>query len=274
MRTELPADVPATIAASGTMELLSRVGYVVHGVIYFIIGALAAKLAWGLRGHLADPPSAIELVEKLPAGDFLVSVIAAGLAAYALWRFVQALADPDRQGRSVKGIVVRIGRVVSGIGYSALALFAGRLAAGDIQSSGGQPSWAYRLLTEPVGAVAGGLLALILLGVATDDARKACTTNFGERLKHHEMNVLLTIATRCAGSWGFAARALMLVFGGVYLMRAVFEAEPHQAKGFEGILAALLRLPHGDWVLLSVGLGLGAYGLFMIQTGIYRHHPF
>jgi len=255
------------------MEVLSRVGYVVHGAIYLVIGALAARLAWGSRGELADPPSVIDILDKLPGGDFLVSMVAAGLAAYALWRFVQAVADPDCQGRTFKGIVVRAGRVISGIGYSALAVFASRLAAGSTEEAGDQ-TWAYRLLAEPLGTVAGGLVAVILLCVATDDARKACTTKFGERLNHHEMSVLLTAVTRCAGSWGFAARAVILIFGGIYLMRAVFQAEPHRAKGFEGILAGLLRLPHGEWALGLVALGLGAYGLFMIQAGVYRRHPY
>lgn len=104
-------DVPATIAASGPMEALSRSGYVVHGAIYLIIGALAARLAWGARGAVADPPSMLEIIDALPAGDLLVSIIAFGLAAYALWRFVQAVADPDRQGRTARGMIVRVGRV-------------------------------------------------------------------------------------------------------------------------------------------------------------------
>jgi hypothetical protein len=256
------------------MELLSRVGYVVHGAIYLVIGALAARLAWGARGELADPPSAIEIIDTLPAGDLLVSIIAMGLAAYGLWRFVQAIADPDCQGRTVKGMMVRVGRLISGVGYAALAVFASRLAAGNSDGTVGQPDWAYRLLTEPGGAFLGAVVAIILLCVATDDARKACTTKFGERLKHHEMNALLSAATRCAGTWGFAARAVVLVAGGIYLMRAVLDGDPQLARGLEGILASLLQLPNGGWVLGFVAVGLGAYGVFMVQAGIYRRHPY
>ena len=256
------------------MEWLSRIGYVAHGAIYVFIGFLAASLAWGARGELADPPRAIELIDQLRMGDVVVTCLAGGLLAYAMWRFVQAIADPDCQGRTTKGILVRLGRIISGLGYTGLAMFAGRLAAGPAQSAGSTPNWAYNLLTEPVGAFAGGLVAIILFAVATDDVRKACTANFGERLKHNDMGFLLTIAGRCAGSWGFAARAVILFLGGLYLMRAVFAAEPHRAKGFEGILAGLLRRQHGEWLLASVALGLAAYGVFMIQAGIYRRHPF
>lgn len=256
------------------MEFLSRTGYVVHGSVYILIGTLAARLAWGARGKITDPQTAIEVVEKLPNGKFLVSLIAAGLVAYALWRFVQAMADPDCQGRTAKGLVVRTGRLLSGIGYATLAVFAVRLAAGNVPEHGAAPNWAYRLLTEPIGVVAGALVAIVLLAVATDDVRKACTTNFGERLKHEEMTLLLRFAGTCAGRWGFAARAVILVFGGVYLMRAVLLAEPHLAKGFKGILASLIALPYGNWILGFVALGLAAYGLFMVQAGLYRRHPF
>jgi hypothetical protein len=255
------------------MELLSRVGYVAHGAIYIFIGVLAARLAWGARGELADPPSAIELIDRLPMGSPVVSVFAAGLAAYALWRFIQAIADPDRQGRTAKGIVVRTGRLISSLGYAGMALFAAKLAAGTAQDDH-SASWIYRLLSEPVGAFAGGLAAMILLGVAGDDLRKACTANFGERLEHKEMGLLLTTASRCAGAWGFAARGVILFSGGIYLLRAVFTAEPYLAKGFEGILAGLLRLPYGNWLLGVVALGLAAYGVFMVHAGIYRRHPF
>ena len=256
------------------MELLSRVGYVVHGTIYILIGALAAKLAWGARGELADPPSAIGLINDLPGGSVVVSFMALGFAAYALWRFIQAVADPDCQGKTVKGLVVRIGRLISGLGYSALAVFAARLAAGTTQGGGIQANRALQILTEPIGTLVGGLTALILFCVASDDVRKACTTNFGERLKEHKMGLLATLAGKCAGRWGFAARAVILVFGGAYLMRAAVEANPDRARGFEGILASLLGLPYGHWLLLFVALGLAAYGVFMVQAGLYRRHPF
>jgi hypothetical protein len=256
------------------MELLSRLGYVAHGAVYIFIGALAARLAWGMRGKLADPPSAIRIIGDLPGGGFLTAFMAAGLVSYAMWRFVQAIADPDCQGRTVKGVIVRVGRVVSGVGYTALAFLAFQLAAATGQSAEPESNWAYRLLTEPVGAVLGALTAVIVLCVASDDVRKACTTNFGERLKHHEMSPAVSLAGRCAGSWGFAARAVVFTFGGIYLMRAVFENNPGRAKGFEGILASFLEFPHGTWILGLVALGLAAYGVFMVQAGLYRRHPF
>jgi hypothetical protein len=39
------------------------------------------------------------------------------------------------------------------------------------------------------------------------------------------------------------------------------------------VLASIIALPYGNWVLGGVGLGLAAYGCFMIMAGRYRHHP-
>jgi hypothetical protein len=88
------------------------------------------------------------------------------------------------------------------------------------------------------------------------------------------MGLLGSLAGRCAGRWGFAARAVILVFGGAYLLRAVMSADPSRARGFEGILASLLALPYGHWILLFVALGLAGYGVFMVQAGVYRRHPY
>jgi hypothetical protein len=261
------------LAASAPIEKLSRLGYAVHGLIYIVIGVLAAQLASGSRGELADPPSAILAIAEQPFGGVLLTVTAVGLAAYALWRFIQAIADPDRQGSGPKGLAVRIARFTSGVGYSLLAIFAGQLLTGDAAAGQGGSNWAVRLLLQPIGPLLGALVAMILLVVAADDVRKACTADFGERFKRSDMSVADAFASRCAGSWGFAARAVILCFAGAFLVRAVFHSDPRHARGFEGVLASMLDLPHGRWLLAFVALGLVAYGVFMLQVGLYRKHP-
>jgi hypothetical protein len=92
-------------------------------------------------------------------------------------------------------------------------------------------------------------------------------------MKASDMTMAQRIWSRCAGRWGFAARATVLCFGGAFLLRASWYANPGEVKGFSGVLASILGLPYGNWVLGGVGLGLAAYGCFMIMAGRYRHHP-
>lgn len=260
------------LTSSKTVEGLSRLGYAVHGLVYLVIGLLGVKLVSGTQGgQLADPPDAIAVLGRQPIlGGIIATVIAAGLASYALWRILQAVTDPDKQGTGIKGLIVRTGRLVSGAGYLLLALFAVRIGAGLPVARQSQATEAVSLIRESPGAFLGGLIALVLLGVALDDVRKASTGNFGERLNRTGS----TFAARCTGHWGFAARSLILFFASVYLMRAALQANPQEVKGFEGVLAAMLGMPYGNWLLGFVSLGMMSYGLFMIQAGVYRRHPY
>jgi hypothetical protein len=105
------------------MEPLSSVGYAVHGAIYIFIGLVAAGLPWRVRGELEDSPKAIKILDALPNARVLVSFIAAGLVPYAV-----ALCAGHRRfglsGRTLKRLIARIGRGVSGVGYGAPAPFA------------------------------------------------------------------------------------------------------------------------------------------------------
>jgi hypothetical protein len=266
--------VSTTVAENSAVEKLARLGYVVHGLFYLIIGGLAALLAAGLGGALTDPTGAIEVIGKQPFGKLAVLTIAIGLAAYALWRLVQAVTDPDKQGRSLKGIAVRIGRVVSGAGYAALALFAAKLSAGTAGEDETNMNWAARFLMEPLGPMAATAISLIVLGVAIEDIRKASTARFGERLKATDMTIVQRVCSRCAVVWGFAARAVVLCFAGAFLLPAAWHVDPGEVKGLAGVLASISTMPNGNWILGGVGLGLAAYGLFMILAGRYRRHPY
>ena len=265
--------VMKAVVNKGVVEKLTRFGYVAHGLIYIIIGGLAAQFAIGEGGTLTDPPGALKTIRHQPLGKQAVLFTAIGLAAYALWRLIQAAADPDGQGTSAKGLAVRVGRVISAIGYAALAILAVRLFTGSADSNDSGLNSAAQVLTEPVGAMLGTTIALIIFGVAFEDVRKACTARFGERMKASEMTMMERIWSRTTGRWGFAARASVLCFGGTFLLRASWYGNPGEVKGFSGILASILKLPYGNWALGCVGLGLAAYGCFMIMAGCYRQHP-
>jgi hypothetical protein len=114
---------------------------------------------------------------------------------------------------------------------------------------------------------------LIILVVAIDDIRKALTSEFGERLDRSEMTAMQRFSARFAGTWGFAARAIVLLFASGFVLRAALFSNPNDVKGLQGILASLLALPNGRWLLGMIGMGLGAYGCFMVFAGRYRHHP-
>src|SRR5258707_5250423 len=111
---------PATI--SPLVETAMRLGFVVRGLIYMIMGVLAVQVASSRNGTLLDPQGAIATMGKTPLGGLLLYVILVGLIAYALWGIIRAIFDPLHRGTRPEGLAVRAGYLVSGISYAVLAL--------------------------------------------------------------------------------------------------------------------------------------------------------
>ncbi|HEX7958198.1 MAG TPA: DUF1206 domain-containing protein, partial [Pyrinomonadaceae bacterium] len=103
-----------TRAASPWIERLARFGYAAKGVVYVLVGALAALAAFG-GGGPTDSRGALTQVVRQPYGRALLAVVAAGLAGYALWRLVQGLRDTEEKGSGLKGISIRFGYACIGV---------------------------------------------------------------------------------------------------------------------------------------------------------------
>src|SRR5690349_10027890 len=110
------------VTASPIMETLMRLGYIVRGLVYGIIGLLAFQVVAGMGGSFDDPQGAIVALGKTPLGGIVLYAILFGLVGYALWGFIRAIADPLHKGSDAKGIALRIGYAVSGVSYLLLAL--------------------------------------------------------------------------------------------------------------------------------------------------------
>jgi hypothetical protein len=72
------------------------------------------------------------------------------------------------------------------------------------------------------------------------------------------------------GQFGIAARAVVFVVVGIFLVRAGMQHDSSEAGGLQDSLAALARAPYGRYVLGVVALGLIAYGGYQLATARYR----
>src|SRR5450759_2476419 len=86
-----------------------RLGYVVRGLVYGVIGVLAFQVALGVGGALADPQGAIVALGKTPLGGAVLYGVLVGLIGYALWCVIRAVLDPLHKGTEPKGILERVG---------------------------------------------------------------------------------------------------------------------------------------------------------------------
>ncbi|MHB8647175.1 MAG: DUF1206 domain-containing protein [Thermomicrobiales bacterium] len=253
---------------------VARCGYGAKGVVYLLIGGLAAKAATGSGGKTTDKTGAIETLYQQPFGRFLVAIVAVGLFAYALWLFIAAALDLERKGTEAKGVVARLAYVVVGFSYAALGFLALRLVLH--RSSGGKSSdtktqdWTARLLKHPGGVALVILAGLILLGIAGFFFSQAVTAHFRKKLDLSDAHAGERQWVVPVGRSGYAALGVVNAIIGLFLIIAAFRRNAGEAKGVGGALAELTLHPYGALLLGIVAVGLIAYGVYAFVEARYR----
>jgi hypothetical protein len=249
---------------------MARAGYAVKGVLYGLVGVLALLTALGDRGQTPGTEGALRTVARSSFGGVLLVFIAAGLAAYALWRLVQAALDPEHEGADAGGLAKRLGYVGSGVVYAGLALSTVRLLLGDGGGGGGTQTWTARLMSQPFGPWLVGLAGTIGIGVGGYQLYRAWSEKFREKLA---LGALGGDGERWAvrvSRFGIAARGVVFTLIGAFLVVAAVEADPREARGLDGVLQALREQPYGPYLLGVVALGLAAYGAYCLVEARYR----
>jgi hypothetical protein len=255
------------------MERLARLGYATEGAIYVLIGLLAVGAAFGTGGRATGQRGTFEVVAGSLFGSVLLGLIAVGFLGYALWRSVQAIADPDGEGTDVKALGRRLGYGVSALVYAGLAFSAAGLILGAAGEGRSPDDWTALLLSWPLGQVLVVGVGAAVVGVGLHELYQAYKAEFLEYLKLGEMGEKVRKWTKRWGRLGIAARGIVFGVVGTFLIRAALQYDPQEARGLAGALQTLAQQPLGPWLLGAVALGLVAYGLFMLSVARYRRIP-
>lgn len=254
-------------------EGLARLGYAAKGVVYIVVGLLAAQAAFGSGGSVDGSDGAIATILRQPFGRFMVGAIAIGLFGYALWRFVQAGLDPEGKGSDAKGIARRIGYAVSGVIHTSLAVEAARsVLRGSSSGGGGEGAdhWTAVLMAQPFGAWIAGAVGAGIAAYGLYQLYKAYTVQLGKRLDLGRMQpTARTWAVRLS-RFGLAARGVVFAIMGALLVQAALQSDPSDAVGLGGALRTLQQQSYGPWLLGAVALGLAGYGIYELVKSKYR----
>jgi hypothetical protein len=244
---------------------LARIGLATKGVLYLLVGALAVLWAAGEGGKVAGGHGVVRTLRQLPSGQILLGAAAVGLAAYALWRALQAAIDLDHK-RGWKGIAKRVGYGFSAAIYGGLALTAAQLARGQSGGHEGEErTWVARALSQPYGDV---LIVLVGIGVAGYGAVQlwsALTASFEKHLALGRMSYRQRKIALWVGRIGTAARGVVFGVVGYHVVVAGLRSSPGETRDVGGALRTLAQQPHGDLVLGIVAGGLFLYGAFMLM---------
>lgn len=259
--------------AAAWTEVLARLGYAAKGVVYMVVGILAARAAVGRGGSVDGSQGAIAAILHQPFGRLLVGGIAVGLFGYALWRFVQAGLDPEGKGSDAKGIARRIGYGISGVIHVGLGIEAARSVLSGASSGGGGEGadhWTAVLMRQPFGAWIVAAVGAGIAGYGVYELYKAYTVQLGKRLDLGRMEQTARVWAVRFSRFGLAARGVVFFVIGVLLIQAARQHDPADAVGVGGALRTLQEQSYGPWLLGAVALGLVGYGIYELVKARYR----
>lgn len=259
--------------ASPWVARLARAGYAAKGVVYCLVGLLAVLAAFGHGGATTGSKGALRNLLGQPFGVVLVVVVAVGLAGYALWCFVQAVADPEHAGRDAKGIGKRVGRFVRGVVHAGLVVAAigmvtGRGSGGDGESS--IDRWTAKLMSWPMGRWIVGIAGACVVGYGLWQLWRAWCADVDRMLSLGEMPAEARRPIVHVSRLGIGARGVVFCVIGIGLVLAAWRTDPQEAMGVGGALGWLAERPYGPWVLAAVAAGLVAYGVYEFVRARYR----
>lgn len=258
------------------LERLARFGLAARGLVYAVVGLLAVQTAFFGRGTTTDTRGAIQKIAEQSRP--LLALVAIGFVGYALWRFAQAFLDPENKGRDVKGLGKRAAMLGSGIIYSGLAWAAFRIltghGAGDAGAGGGNEKITATVLDKPFGRWLVALAGLAVIAGGLQQLYHAWKRSFEKKLNLGQMDETERRLALRTGQLGLAARGVVFLLTGSFLVRAAWTYDASQARGLRGALDTLASQPHGPWLLGAVALGLVAYGAYSFLEARYRRIVF
>jgi hypothetical protein len=258
---------------SSWIEKLARFGYISKGIVYSIVGLLAAQVAFGSGGRTTDTQGALHTIVAQPFGKFLLALVAIGLIGYVILRFVQAIKDPENKGTDAKGIAQRIGYAINGFVYAGLAWTAVQiiLGSGNTGGSNSTQDWTAQLLSQPFGQWLVGTIGAFTIGLGFYEFYEAFSAKFRRHLNLTELDDSERKLVMGISRFGLIARGIVFCIIGWFLIQAATLSDASKAGGLDLALQTLAQQPYGPWLLGIVALGLIAYGIYMVIQARYRH---
>lgn len=258
------------------IDTFARVGIAAKGVVYVLIGVLAAMAAFGKGGATGGQDSVFKWILQQPFGQILLGLVIIGLLCYVAWRMIMAFKDPDGLGTDAKAMFKRAGYFISGLTYLFFAFTALRMLlpelSGGSGGGNGREMLISKVLEQPFGQILIGVFAAILIGKGIFQFYRGVKGQFkghvNERTMSHKEHEVYTRAGRV----GYIARGIVFAILGYFLVKAAMQSDASEAGG-TGEALGFLSGAGGPYILAAVALGLAAYGIFMFVKSRYRYIP-
>lgn len=255
----------ASQAPREVIPRFARFGYVAKGVTYLLMSFLALRAALG-AGRPENTRRALGHIDGPLLGNILLIAVGAGLGAYALWKLYNAIANPE-----VKELPMRVGMIFIACVNGAVAWQAFYIALSHTSEGSDQAvHWSARAMQLPLGRWTVGIAAFITAGYGIWQIARGIRGKLDSQLRLSTMHGPTRVVALGICRVGLAARGLVFVLVGWFLLRAALHADPRQARDFGRSLSELQQQPFGRPLLAAVAFGLFAYALYEFVRARYR----
>lgn len=252
------------------ITLFARVGYAARGVVYLLVGGLAALPVTGQGGKTTGSKGALAELLSAPLGKLLLGILAFGLVCYALWRCIQSFTDTDHHGVELKGLIVRSGLAISAVTHLTLAIFAANMIftlGGNSSQSGGSQSTAGWLMQQPFGRWLVAAVGLAIIGVGVAHCLKGAKTKFDD---HFDMPLRIKRWVYPVCQFGLMVRGLVFMVVGGFFIIAAYQINPQEAGGIAEVFDTFQKQPFGTPLMVFIAVGLFAFGTYSTLEAFYR----
>jgi membrane protein YqaA with SNARE-associated domain len=127
-----------------------------------------------------------------------------------------------------------------------------------------------KLMSQPFGIWIVGLVGVVLGGIAVFHIARGITGRFRKRLDltAQKEKVRTVICRTC--QFGLISRGITFLIVAWFFIRAAMHYEPGEAGGLREALGFVVSQTYGRWLLVILGLGMVAYGIYAFVEAKYR----
>ena len=243
-------------------QVLVRVGLVVFGLVYGLLGAIVLRIAWSDFDvdRNASIRTVLDSVAAQPFGDGILLVAAVGLFCLVVWQVIEALFGYVHLDgiRRFNRRIASAGRALIYLGFGVLAL----LVSLNIRGLAGGASWSAvvaEVMEHPGGQIAVLAGGVIVISIGIGQIGRGLGRIFVDEFAGEVRTWVVVL-----GMFGYAMLGTSLVIvGGLFSWSAV-TASPQWAGTMNHAIYFLLQQPMGSWLLTVVAAGFVAFAVFCV----------
>jgi Domain of Unknown Function (DUF1206) len=236
---------------SAVVEWGARLGYAANGLIHLLIAWIAVQIAFGSGGGKnADQSGALGTLARESWGQALLWVAVAGFVLLVVWEITEVFLRHETTDR--------VKAAAKAVAYGALGWTAFTFATGGHSNSNKTTKdFTATLMNAPGGQLLVGAVGVGIVVIGGYHVYKGWQRKFMEDLEEHPGHF-----AEVAGRVGYIAKGVALAVVGFLFVVAAIQHKAGKASGLDGALRTLRDAPMGTVLLVLVGLGIAAFGVY------------